>query len=204
MRLGLFSPIFNDLSFPELRDEVKHFPQITMLELGTGGWPGASHLSLDSLIDNRKAIADYLAQLTDAGMVISALSCHGNAVHPNETIARHDAALLEKTIRLAEQMEVPIVVTFSGCPGAGEEDRTPNWIAAAWPPEYSEALEWQWNERLIPFWRTAAKWAAGSGDKIALEAHPGFSVYNPETLLRLRGAVGPEIGINLDPSHLWW
>ncbi|MFL5791078.1 MAG: sugar phosphate isomerase/epimerase family protein, partial [Actinomycetota bacterium] len=28
--------------------------------------------------------------------------------------------------------------------------------------------------------------------------------YNPETLLRLREAVGPQIGANLDPSHLFW
>jgi len=117
MRLGLFTPIFNELSFPELLDEVKHFPQITMLELGTGGWPGGSHLALDSLIDNRKTIAEYLARLTDAGLGISALSCHGNPVHPNDAIARRDATLLEKTIRLAGQMEVQIVATFSGCPG---------------------------------------------------------------------------------------
>ena len=204
MRLGLFTPIFNDLSFPELLDELKHFPQITMLEIGTGGWPGASHLQLDMLIDNRKSVTEYLARLADAGLGISALSCHGNPVHPNESIARRDAVLLEKTIRLAGQMQVPNVVTFSGCPGGGAEDRTPNWIVAAWPTEYSEALEWQWNERLIPFWRTAAKSAAGSGVRIALEAHPGFSVYNPASLLRLRDAVGPEIGMNLDPSHLWW
>jgi len=40
--------------------------------------------------------------------------------------------------------------------------------------------------------------------KIALEAHPGFCVYNPETLLKLRAATNASIGINLDPSHLWW
>ena len=34
--------------------------------------------------------------------------------------------------------------------------------------------------------------------------HPGFCVYNPETLLRLRAAVGPVIGANFDPSHLIW
>lgn len=34
--------------------------------------------------------------------------------------------------------------------------------------------------------------------------HPGFCVYNPETLLILRAAVGPEIGANFDPSHLVW
>ena len=34
--------------------------------------------------------------------------------------------------------------------------------------------------------------------------HQAFCVYNTETLLRLREAVGPEIGANLDPSHLIW
>ena len=34
--------------------------------------------------------------------------------------------------------------------------------------------------------------------------HPGFCVYNPETLLRLRAAVGDVIGANFDPSHLIW
>jgi len=34
--------------------------------------------------------------------------------------------------------------------------------------------------------------------------HPGFCVYNPETLLKLRNAVGDIIGANFDPSHLFW
>jgi sugar phosphate isomerase/epimerase len=204
VRLGLFTPIFNGVSLAALIDALKRYPQITMLELGTGGWPGASHLPFDELLNNPSGIVDYKRRLADAGLGISALSCHGNPVHPDKRIAERDAALLEGTIHLAEQMEVPVVVTFSGCPGGGPQDRTPNWIVAAWPPDFSEALEWQWSERLIPFWRTAASWAAGSGVKIALEAHPGFSVYNPESVLRLRHAVGNAIGINLDPSHLWW
>ena len=99
---------------------------------------------------------------------------------------------------------MPTVVTFSGCPGGGPEDRTPNWITAAWPPEYAEALEWQWNERLIPYWIDANKLAVDTGVRVALEAHPGFCVYNPETMLRLRAEAGDGIGINLDPSHMWW
>jgi sugar phosphate isomerase/epimerase len=39
---------------------------------------------------------------------------------------------------------------------------------------------------------------------IAIEAHPGFLVYNVSTLLRLREATGPAIAANFDPSHLWW
>jgi sugar phosphate isomerase/epimerase len=34
--------------------------------------------------------------------------------------------------------------------------------------------------------------------------HPGFVVYNPVTLLRLREQCGDNIGANLDPSHLFW
>ena len=34
--------------------------------------------------------------------------------------------------------------------------------------------------------------------------HPGFVVYSPETLLRLRAITGPAVGANLDPSHLFW
>jgi len=204
VRLGLFTPIFNGIPLQALLEELKKYPQITMLELGTGGWPGGSHLSLQQLLGNRAGISEYKARLADAGLGIAALSCHGNPVHPDEAIARRDAALLEDTVHLAEHMEVPVVVTFSGCPGGGPHDRTPNWIVAAWPPDYQDALQWQWTERLIPFWRTAADWAAAAGIKIALEAHPGFCVYHPESLLRLREATGPSIGMNLDPSHLWW
>ena len=45
---------------------------------------------------------------------------------------------------------------------------------------------------------------AHSVNKIAFEMHPGFCVYNPETLLKLRAAVGDIIGANFDPSHLIW
>ena len=34
--------------------------------------------------------------------------------------------------------------------------------------------------------------------------HPGFCVYNTETMLKIRNAVGPTIGANVDPSHLIW
>jgi sugar phosphate isomerase/epimerase len=107
-------------------------------------------------------------------------------------------------VKLAEQINVPVVVTFSGCPGGSAQDVTPNWITAAWPPEFSDALAWQWEERLIPYWKDAAQFAKDAGVKVALEAHPGFAVYNVETMLQLRAEAGASLGINLDPSHLWW
>jgi sugar phosphate isomerase/epimerase len=204
MRLGLFTPIFNGLSLDSLLVELKRYPEVKALEIGTGGWPGAKHLDLDALLANKEAAHAFRSKLLDAGLEISALSCHGNPVHPNKEIAERDDATLRKTVRLAEKIHVPVVVTFSGCPGGSAEDITPNWITAAWPPEFADALAWQWEERLIPYWKSAGGFAADAGVKIALEAHPGFCVYNPETLLKLRAAAGASIGINLDPSHLWW
>jgi sugar phosphate isomerase/epimerase len=204
VQLGLFTPVFNSLSLDALLTELKRYPEISTLELGTGGWPGSSHLDLEALLASKDAAVGFRTKLRDAGLTISALSCHNNPVHPNPEIARRDDALLRKSIQLAERLEVPVVVTFSGCPGGSAQDTVPNWITTSWPPEYSDALAWQWEERLIPYWKDAAAFAANSGVKVALEAHPGFCVYNPETMLRLRAAAGPSLGINLDPSHLWW
>lgn len=204
MQIGLFTPLFNQLDLPALLTELKRYPEITHLELGTGGWPGAAHVDMELLLARGARRSEFLATLADAGLTISALSCHGNPVHPDPRIALRDDQTLRQTLQLAELLEVQTVVTFSGCPGGGPEDRTPNWITAAWPPEYAQALAWQWEERLLPYWRELNGVARDGGVRIALEAHPGFSVYNPETLLRLRGEAGKEIGINLDPSHLWW
>ena len=204
MKLGLFTPLFNSLSFDEMLVALKRYPAIEMLELGTGCWPGAAHLSLEELRQDARKRRDYLARLNAHGLGISAFSCHGNPVHPQQETARRDDTVLRETIELASLMGVETVVAFSGCPGGGPEDRMPNWIVAAWPPEFAEMLEWQWTERLVPYWKSIAQVAASAGVKIALEAHPGFSVYNPETLLKLRAQTGDAIGINLDPSHLWW
>lgn len=204
MQLGLFTPVFGKLSLDQMLAELKRYPSIKMLELGTGCWPGAAHIEVDALLANRDRAREYRNKLSDAGLGISALSCHGNPVHPRPEIAKHDDAVFRRTVALAELLEVPIVVTFSGCPGGSATDVTPNWITAAWPPEYADALAWQWEERLIPYWKEAAGFAASKGIKVALEAHPGFCIYNTETMLRLRDAAGPSLGINLDPSHLWW
>ena len=138
-------------------------------------------------------------------MEISALSSHGNMVHPNPETARRFDDDLTNAILLAEKLGVPVVNTFSGCPGGSPEDKTPNWVTCPWPDDFSEILEYQWNEVLIPYWKKKTAFAREHGvHKIALELHPGFCVYNTKTLLKLREAVGPEIGANFDPSHLIW
>jgi sugar phosphate isomerase/epimerase len=204
MKLGLFTPVLGKLDTRQMLARVQALGKVKAIELGTGGWPGADHLDLDALTNDQKAAKTYAQMISDAGLTISALSCHGNPLHPDRKTAEAYDEVFKKTVCLAKRMGVPVVVTFSGCPGDSDDARHPNWVTCPWPPEYLDVLEWQWEKKAIPYWTERARFAADNGVKVALEAHPGFIVYNVETLLRLREAAGPNLGINFDPSHFFW
>ncbi len=204
MKLGLFTPVFGQSSQHEMLAKVRALGKIQALELGTGGWPGQDHVDVDALLGSDGCADAFLRQLADAGLIISALSCHGNPLHPDRGTAQAYDDLFRRTVRLADRLHVPVVVTFSGCPGDSDEAKHPNWVTTPWPPEFLDVLDWQWEQKAIPYWRDAARFAADHGVKVALEAHPGFLVYNVDTMLKLRSAVGPNLGINFDPSHFFW
>ena len=204
MKLGVFTVLFRDLSFEEMLDKVAEL-RLDAVELGTGNYPGDVHCKPDELLAEPKKAKAYREAIESRGLMISGLSQHGNPVHPDPDFRARDRETWEKTIRLAEALEVPVVMAFSGCPGDHEGAKYPNWVTCPWPDDYLKILEWQWNDVVIPYWIEAAAFAEQHGvSQIAFEMHPGFVVYNPATLLRLREAVGPQIGANLDPSHLFW
>ena len=81
----------------------------------------------------------------------------------------------------------------------------PNWVVSSWPPETQDILRYQWEDQLFPFWTEIAALAKENGvERIALELHGNQCVYNVPSLQKLRSAIGPVIGANLDPSHLFW
>jgi sugar phosphate isomerase/epimerase len=204
MKLGVFTVLFADLPFEQMLDRVSALG-IEAVELGTGNYPGGTHCDPDELLGDTQAQRKLLDAVEGRGLQISALSCHGNPLHPDEEVARGFHETWRKTARLAVELGVDIVNCFSGCPGDGPNAKAPNWVTCAWPPDYLETLEWQWDEVAIPYWTEEARFARETGlAKIAFEAHPGFLVYNPETVLRMRAAVGDEIGANFDPSHFLW
>src|SRR5690606_17533916 len=104
----------------------------------------------------------------------------------------------------ARMLGIETVNNFSGCPGDCPQSTYPNWVTCAWPPDYLKILEWQWNEVAIPYWKQMNAELKNNGVRVALEMHPGFIVYNPETAIKLREACGEQIGVNFDPSHLFW
>ena len=203
MRIGVLTALFQDLPFAKMLDKVKSMG-ITAVELGTGAYAPHPHLDLEKLLPDQKSREVYLKELSDRGIIISALSCHGNPIHPDPKIAQNADQLFRETVRLAALMDVPVVNTFSGLPAGCKTDRSPNWVTCPWPPHFLEILRYQWDEVAIPYWKEAAAFAEDHGVKIGIEIHPGMLIYNVETMLRMRDACGPAMGANFDPSHLFW
>ncbi len=202
MKIGMITDSLADLGFDELMTTADALG-LDVLEFACGNWSSAPHIDLAPMVESAPARREFLAKVASHGLGISALNCSGNPLHPGASGRRHDA-VTRQTIRLASLMGVERVVMMSGCPG-GPGDKHPNWITTAWPPEATEVLDWQWAEVVIPYWRDLVAYANGLGvDKLCLEPHGGQNVYNVETLLRLRDAVGETVGANFDPSHLVW
>lgn len=202
MKLGLFTALFTDLSLEEVIQRVRPLG-IEALEFATGNYGAPTFVHPDWL-DQPDRLRDLRHKLDDAGLIISALGCGGNVLHPDPQVGPQHAATHRRTVLLAEALGVQNVINFSGCPGDSDNARYPNFVTVAWPPDYPAILRWQWEEKVIPYWRDQAQFARDHGIRIAIEMHPGFVVYSPETLLRLRAEVGSNIGCNFDPSHLFW
>ena len=202
MRVGVFTPLLSQLPLENVFEKLKAL-NIDTVELGTGNYPGDPHCKL-SMLQNKSELKEFKQKLADNGFSISALSCHGNPLHPDPAVARAYQDTSKKTILLAEKLGVPVVIDFSGCPGDSDKARYPNWVTCPWPPEYLEVLEWQWEKKAIPYWTKQNKFAEDHGIKVAIEMHPGFLAYSPETMLKLRSAAGKAIGCNYDPSHMFW
>jgi len=204
MKLSVLAVALADRSLDEALKFLKD-RGVQQVEVGCGGYPGKAHCDPAVLLKDEEKLRQFIDTFKKYDLSIAALSTHGNPVHPKKEIAKayHDDFV--NAVLLAEKLGVDRIVTFSGCPGGSPVDQQPNWVTCAWPPEYQEILEYQWNEVLIPYWKETAAFAAQHGiKKIAFEMHPGFCVYNPETMLKIRSAVGDILGANFDPSHLFW
>jgi sugar phosphate isomerase/epimerase len=203
MKIGLYTDSLSDLSFTEALDWAAAHG-IEAVEIGTGGFSKAPHCKLLSLLEDQKAREEFRAVIEQRGLTLSALDCNGNPLDPHPERGKQHREALFSSIELARKLGVETVITMSGCPGDPSGGPYPNWVSHPWQPEFVELHNWQWNEVLTPFWNKAARLAADSGVKIAIEMHPGQAVYNTRTLLRLREIAGPFVGANLDPSHLFY
>src|SRR5436309_3319626 len=149
------------------------------IELACGLYAKTRLLDLDATLSDASLQQKIRDDVARHGLTISALSCHGNAVHPDPDVARAAERAQDLAVRLAPNLGIDVVCTFSGCPGGAPGDKTPNWVTCPWPPEYGRILTYQWEQVLVPYWQKKSAAARAEGVRLALEPHPGFAVYNP-------------------------
>lgn len=206
MKIGIFTALFGDKSLTETLDIVKA-EGIEAVELGGGAYPGAAHIEVDKLLESKQARDSLMKEIESRGLELTAISVHGNPIHPVASVAEEHHKAFVSAVKLANMLGLECVNGFSGCPGDGPNAVNPNWVTCAWPDEYRDVLEWQWKERVVPYWTEQAAFLVKHKVKFCIEMHPGFVVFSNDTLLKLRDAVGAngaQIGANFDPSHLWW
>ena len=201
LELGLYTDSLKHLGFEAALDVAAEIGA-TGIEIATGGQSSAPHLRIDELLGDAGRRAAFLAAFERRGLRIAALNCSAWPLHP--VLGEEHVALIRSTIRLAAELGVRKIVSMSGSPGDGPGSSTVNFTWYPWPADAVALLERQW-AAAIELWEDLGADAREAGvERIALELHPLHLVYNVPTLQRLREAVGPVIGANIDPSHLFW
>ncbi len=200
-KLCVNTDTFGDMPLEQALDVTASL-EIEAVEIAAGGHSSAPHMRIGELLGDDAARARFAEAIASRGLSLSAINCSSDPLHP-----RHGAdhlALIEDSIRLAGELGVDKIVSMSGCPGDSPQARTVNWIWFPWPDEMLAIREEQW-ERAVELWGGVAELAREHGvSRIALELLPLQLVYNVPTMNRLRDAVGPVIGANIDPSHMFW
>jgi sugar phosphate isomerase/epimerase len=201
MDLCLYTDSVPELSLEEVLDLAVRIG-CGSIEIAGGGQSSAPHLRLAELLGDRDRLRAFRDAFTSRGLRIAALNCSAWPLHP--VLGPAHESIIRDTIRLAGELGVDTVVSMSGTPGDGPGASTVDWVFYPWPAD-AVALQARHWDAVIPFWQDIAADAKAHGVKnIAFELHPLHLVFNVPTLLRMREAVGPVIGANLDPSHLFW
>jgi sugar phosphate isomerase/epimerase len=203
MKLGVVTAVFLDRSLDEA---LGRFQQLGLdaVEIPVGGFFPKGHCDAEALLAGPAALAKFKDAVARRGLAVSALAVHGNPLHPKPEAARAHDRDYRQACQLAEKLGVNRVTLLAGLPAASPAGDVPHWLTWFFPPDLSDAYRWQWEERVIPYWRESARFAQNHGVRLCFEMVPGDSVFNPATLLRLREVVGPVVGCNFDPSHLFY
>jgi sugar phosphate isomerase/epimerase len=204
MKLGVVSTALGELPFADGLAYAQSLG-LSAIEVTCAGWQenleygDPVELASDSTARHR-----WLDAFKRAGLEISALSIHGQPLSPDPEIARKYDHQFRAACQLAEQVGVERLTLLAGLPEGCPGDQTPCWVVNAFPPQNHDIYRWQWEERCIPYWIEHGRVASDHGCRLCFEMHPCDIVYHPSALLKLREAVGPVVGCNFDPSHLFW
>jgi len=204
MKLGVISQNLMQFDFEE---GLQFAQDIGLQAIETGGiglW-GNGYCDVDKLLAGGKGeIQRWLDSFENHGLEISALGGHGSPLLPDKNAKETYSKQFKNQCKLAEIAGITKMTLLAGLPEGAEGDTAPNWVTFAEWPFLRDTLEWQWEKRLVPYWKEHGKIAADHGVTLCFEMHGGDMVHNPVTLMRLHKEVGPVIACNFDIAHMWY
>ena len=108
MKIGVFTVLLADKPFEAALDYLVDLG-VEAIELGTGAYPGNAHCDPAALLRSSQKRQQFRAAIRRRGLIISALSCHGNPLHPQAKIARAHHDEFVRTVEARQGLKV-------GCP----------------------------------------------------------------------------------------
>ena len=95
LRIGVVLEAFVDRSLEDtLMFLSTEAPDVSMIEVGAGGYAPNPHCDVDDLLASEQSRRDWLSLLERYNIGLDALNAWGNPLHPDREIAaRHDRAL---------------------------------------------------------------------------------------------------------------
>ena len=103
MKVGIFLVLFGRRPLAEALDFVKSVG-CESVEIGTGGYVGNAHCKPHELLQDRVELEKFRAAIRTRDLEISALSCHGNPLHPDPQVAQAHDADFRNSVRLAAEL----------------------------------------------------------------------------------------------------
>jgi sugar phosphate isomerase/epimerase len=203
MKLGVISQNLMQFEFEEGLQYAQNLG-LNAVEVGALGLWGRGYCNVEKLVADPGEIRRWLDAFARYELEISALGGHGAPLMPDKAVTDKYSQEFRQTCKLMEMAGLRRMTTLAGLPEGAEGDKSPNWVTFADLPFLHETLQWQWEQRLLPYWREHGKIAADHGVTLCFEMHGGDLIHNPVTLMRFREEIGPVVACNLDVSHLWF
>jgi len=100
VKIGALTVVYQDLALELALDRLAELG-LQAVELGTGNYPGSAHCDPDALLAEPRLVDQLRRAVETRGLTISALSCHGNPLHPDPDVASAAHAVWCKTAQLA-------------------------------------------------------------------------------------------------------
>jgi len=203
MKLGVISQNFMQFEFEEGLQRARALG-FQAMEVGACGLWGTKFCNREKLLGDPGEMRRWLDAFARYDLQISALGGHGAPLLPNREAAAEYSRQFRQTCALMEKADIRHLTLLAGLPEGAEGDTAPNWVAFAEWPFLRDTLEWQWEKRLLPYWREHAQIAADHGVTLCFEMHGGDMIHSPVTLMRLRKELGPVASCNFDIAHMWY